>query len=182
MECRAGRSIFLTLCCLERPRMSLRLSRALRLLWLLGENQQWRGRCQPPGDGGAPGLRWAKQCRTWEDTLESDRGQSPEVCCQQSAVFHVPALACTWVGVSPCPLQLVCALPHLRSHSPRAGGQARSILGQPWKPEGVRQAGGLCKGRAQGVGAGWHGRLPVRALPNVDSSTSLTCPESFGCH
>lgn len=89
MECRVGRSIFLTLCCLERPRMSLRLSGVLRLLWLSGENQQRHGRCQPPGEGGVPGLRRAKLCRdAWEDTLESDRGQSPEVCCR--AICSVP--------------------------------------------------------------------------------------------
>lgn len=159
MECHVGRSIFLTLCCLERPRMSLRLSGVLRLLWLSGENQQRHGRCQPPGEGGAPGLRWAKLCRdAWEDTLESDRGQSPEVCCQ--AICSVPR-PCTGThvgGSEPRPLQLVWALPHLGSHSPCAGGRALSILGQPWKPEGVRQAGGLCQGRACGVGAGRHGR------------------------
>lgn len=56
---------------------------------LSGENQQRHGSCQPPGEGGAPGLRWAKLCRdAWEDTLESDRGQSPEVCCQ--AICSVP--------------------------------------------------------------------------------------------
>lgn len=157
MECRVGRSIFLTLCCLERPRMSLRLSGVLRLLWLSGENQQRHGRCHPPGEGRVPGLRWAKLCReVWEDTLESDRGQSPEVCCQAICSVPRPCTRAHMGGSEPLPPPAGLGPARLGSHSPRAGGQARSILGQPWKPEGVRQAGGLCQGRARGVdGPAW---------------------------
>lgn len=141
--------------------MSLRLSGVLRLLGsqvktsngMAAASLQVREGLR--GSGG-PSCAGTLGRTLWRVTV----GRAQRFVARQSAVFHVPALASTWVGASPCPLQLVWALPRLGSHSPRAGSQARPILGQPWKPEGVRQAGGLCQGRARGVGAGRHGHPP----------------------